>query len=74
MSRKATRAERTPLPAGQVAAMMTEAERRYNDNPETAYGSAHAVLALCREIQRLAKVIEELERRPRQRVYDLQQG
>jgi hypothetical protein len=63
MPRKVTRAERTPLPAEQIAAMMAEAERRYNDNPDSAYGSAHAVLALCREIQRQAKVIEELERR-----------
>jgi hypothetical protein len=63
MPRKATRAERidTPMPAGQVAAIMAEAERRYNDNPDSAYGSAHAVLALCREIQRQAKVIEELK-------------
>lgn len=56
----------SPLPAGQVAAMMTEAKRRYNDNPDSAYGSAHAVLALCREIQRQAKVIEELENMQRE--------
>ena len=65
MPRKATRAERTPLPAEQIAAMMAEAERRYNDNPDSAYGSAHAVLALCREIQRQAKVIDGLERMSR---------
>lgn len=51
------------IPLGQVAAIKAEADRRYKDDPKSAYGSAHVVASLCDKIQRMAEQITRLKRK-----------
>jgi hypothetical protein len=51
-----------PLDPGWIDCVKAEAEFRYNDDPKSAYGTAHVVLTLCREVQRMARRIEKLEK------------
>jgi hypothetical protein len=48
---------------GMLARIKAEAKRRYKRNHNSAYGSAHIVLSLCREIQRQRRKIKALKRR-----------
>jgi hypothetical protein len=52
------------LNPGWVAIVRLEADRLLQISPSTPYGTAHMVSELCPEIQRQAKRIEELERKP----------
>jgi hypothetical protein len=54
---------KSPMPLEQVAAIKAEADRRYKDDPKSAYGSAHVVGALCDKIQRMAEQITRLKRK-----------
>jgi hypothetical protein len=51
-----------PLDPYWVGCVKEEADARYSADPKSAYGTAHVVLALCREVQRMARRIEELEK------------